>query len=137
MKTSNKVLMFILVTFGMFALVSCGGGKGDYDKAVAELNKTKADLAQANAKIADMEKALNAAQAQPKGQPEKPAPAVAEKPGTAASQKEMTDCQAKVDTLTKENNSLKAMLDKLKAELAELQKKVGGATQKLPSGLPK
>jgi hypothetical protein len=32
---------------------------------------------------------------------------------------------------------LKAMLDKLKAEFAELQKKLGGATQQLPSGLPK
>lgn len=137
MKASNKVLMLILVTFGILALVSCGGSKGDYEKVVSELNKAKADLAQANTKIADMEKALNEAQAQLKSQAEKPSPAVAEKPGAVASQKETADCQAKVDSLTKENSSLKAMLDKLKAEFAELQKKLGGTTPKLPSGLPK
>jgi predicted RNase H-like nuclease (RuvC/YqgF family) len=113
-------------------LVGCGVSKEDYEKAVSELNKTKAELAQL------------------KSQAGKPSPAekpaVAEKPGTvdtgtqdklAASQKETTECRAKVDSLTKENSSLKAMLDKLKAEYAELQKKLGGATQQLPSGLPK
>lgn len=141
MKTYNKVLMLILLTFGIIALVGCGGSKQDYEKAVSELNKTKADLAQANAKMADMEKSLNEAQAKLKSQAEKPSPAekpaVAEKPGTVASQKETADCEAKVESLKKENSSLKAMLDKLKAEFAELQKKLGGTTQKLPSGLPK
>jgi len=141
MNVSKKGLMSIIVTLGIFALVSCGGGQGDNDKAVAELNKAKADLAQANAKIADMEKALNEAQAQLKGQAGKALPsekpAVAEKPGTAASGKEAADCQAKVNTLTKENSDLKAMIEKLKAEVAEIQKKLGGVTQKLPSGLPK
>ena len=141
MNASNKVLMLILVTFGIIALVGCGGSKQDYEKAVSELNKTKADLAQANAKMADMEKSLNEAQAKLKSQAEKPSPAekpaVEGKPGTVASQKETADCQAKVDSLTKENYSLKAMLDKLKAEYAALQKKLGGATQQLPSGLPK
>lgn len=132
MNASNKVLMLILVTLGIIALVGCGVSKEDYEKAVSELNKTKAELAQL------------------KSQAGKPSPAekpaVAEKPGTvdtgtqdklAASQKETTECRAKVDSLTKENSSLKAMLDKLKAEYAELQKKLGGATQQLPSGLPK
>ena len=141
MNTSKKVLMSILVTLGIIALVGCGVSKQDYEKAVSELNKTKAELAQATTKIADMEKALNEAQAQLKSQPGKPSPAekpaVAEKPGTVASQKEGADCQAKVDSLTKENASLKALIDKLKAEYAELQKKLGGATQQLPSGLPK
>jgi predicted RNase H-like nuclease (RuvC/YqgF family) len=137
MKTSNKVLMLILVTFGIIALVNCGGSKQDYEKAVSELNKAKEELAQANAKMAGMEKALNEAQAQLKGQAGKPSPAVAEKPGAVASQKEDSDCRAKVESLTKENGTLKAMLDKLKAEFAELQKKLGGATQQLPSGLPK
>jgi chromosome segregation ATPase len=129
--------MSILVTLGIIALVSCGGSKGDYEKAVTELNKTKAELAQANTKIADMEKSLNEAQAQLKSQAGKPSPAVAEKPGTVASEKEATDCQAKVASLTKENASLKAIIEKLKAEYAALQKKLGGATQQLPSGLPK
>jgi len=141
MKASKKVLMLILITLGVIALVGCGVSKGDYEKAVSELNKVKADLAQANAKMADMEKALNEAQAQLKSQAAKPSPAekpaVAGKPGTAASEKEATDCRAKVESLTKENASLKALIDKLKAEYAELQKKLGGATQQLPSGLPK
>ena len=150
MNASKKVLMSILVTFGIIALISCGVSKEDHEKTVSELNKTKAELAQANTKMADMEKSLNEAQAQLKSQAGKPSPAekpaVAEKPGKvdtgtqdklAASQKEATDCRAKVETLTKENSNLKALLDKLKAEMAEVQKKLGGATQQLPSGLPK
>jgi predicted RNase H-like nuclease (RuvC/YqgF family) len=139
MKASHKVLRSILVILGIIALVSCGVSKQDYEKAVSELNKAKADLAQANTKIADMEKSLNEAQAQLKSQAEKPSPAAgAEKPGTAvAPQKEAADCRAKVETLTKENAGLKALIDKLKAEYAELQKKLGGATQQLPAGIPK
>ena len=151
MNASKKVLITIFVTLGIIALVSCGISKGDYDKVVSELSKAKEELAQANTKLADMEKSLNEAQAQLKGQAGKPSPvekpAVAEKPGAvdtgsqdklSASQKESTECRAKVDSLTKENANLKALLDKLKAEVAELQKKLGGAaTQQLPSGLPK
>ena len=58
---SNKVLISILATFGIIALVSCGGSKGDNEKVFSELNQTKAELAQANAKLADMEKSLNEA----------------------------------------------------------------------------
>ena len=136
MSASKKVLVSILVTLGIIALVSCGGSKGDYEKAVSELDKTKAELAQAKAKMADMEKSLDEARAQLKSQAGKPSPA--EKPAVAAAtEKEATDCRAKVESLTKENSSLKALVAKLKAEYAELQKKLGGATQKLPSGLPK
>jgi hypothetical protein len=35
------------------------------------------------------------------------------------------------------NHSMKAIIDKLKAEYAEIQEKLGGATQQLPSELPK
>ena len=58
---SDKVLIAILVTFGIIALVSCGGSKADNEKVFSELNQTKAELAQANAKLADMEKSLNEA----------------------------------------------------------------------------
>jgi prefoldin subunit 5 len=148
MNASNKVLMSILVTFGIIALVGCGVSKEEHEKAVSELNKTKAELAQAKTKMADMEKSLSEAQAQLKSQAEKPA--VAEKPGTvdtgvqdklAAAQKEAADLRAKVKSLTGENANLKGMLDKLKAEYAEIQKKLGGGvqtpTQQLPAGLPK
>ena len=150
MNASKKVMMAILVTLGIIALVGCGVSKGDYEKMASELSKAKEELTQANTKLADMEKSLNEAQAQLKGQAEKPSPAekpaVAEKPGAvdtgaqdklAASQKESTECRAKVESLTKENANLKALLDKLKAEYAELQKKLGGSTQQLPAGLPK
>ena len=132
MNASNRVLMLIFVTLGIIALVGCGGSKQDYEKAVSELNKTKAELAQANTKIADLEKSLNEAQAQLKGQAGKAAPATGTQ--VAASQKETEECRAKVDSLTKENSNLKALLDKLKAEVAELKNKLGGATQKLPLG---
>jgi predicted nuclease with TOPRIM domain len=58
----------------------------------------------------------------------------------AAAQKEATDLRAKVESLTGENANLKGMLDKLKAEYAEIQKKLGGLqspTKELPTGLPK
>ncbi|MBS1238137.1 MAG: hypothetical protein H6R37_1381, partial [Deltaproteobacteria bacterium] len=41
--------------------------------------------------------------------------------------KQCGDAQAKVDTLTKENAELKGMMDKLKAQLADVQKTAGGA----------
>ncbi|MBP1740401.1 MAG: hypothetical protein H6Q48_2694, partial [Deltaproteobacteria bacterium] len=80
----------------------------------AELNKAKADLAQANSKAAALEKTLNKVNRESEEK-------------VVAAQKECGDAQAKVDTLTKENAELKGMLDKLKAQIAELQKKVGGA----------
>jgi DNA repair exonuclease SbcCD ATPase subunit len=148
MNATKKALMSILVTLGIIALVSCGVSKEEHEKAVSELNKTKAELAQAKTKMADMEKSLSEAQAQLKSQAEKAA--VAEKPaavdtGTqdklAAAQKEATDLRAKVESLTGENANLKGMLDKLKAEYAQIQKKLGGGvqapTQQLPAGLPK
>ena len=55
MNASNRVLMLIFVTLGIIALVGCGGSKQDYEKAVSELNKTKAELAQGNTKLADLE----------------------------------------------------------------------------------
>jgi prefoldin subunit 5 len=148
MNATKKALMSILVTLGIIALVGCGVSKEEHEKAVSELNKTKAELAQAKTKMADMEKSLSEAQAQLKSQAEKAA--VAEKPaavdtGTqdklAAAQKEATDLRAKVESLTGENANLKGMLDKLKAEYAQIQKKLGGGvqapTQQLPAGLPK
>jgi predicted nucleic acid-binding Zn-ribbon protein len=154
MNASNKVLMSILVTFAIIALAGCGVSKEEHEKAVSELNKTKAELAQAETKMADMAKSLNEARAQLKRQAKESSPAekpaAAEKPGTvdtgmqdklAAAQKEATDLRAKVESLTGENANLKGMLDKLKAEYAEIQKKLGGGVQtptpQIPGGLPK
>jgi peptidoglycan hydrolase CwlO-like protein len=90
------------------------------------LTKAKADLAQANSKTAALEKSLNDA----KGQSEEK---------VAAAQQQAGDLQAKVDSLSKENAELQGMLEKLKAQIAEAQKKVGGAVQapaKNPPAVP-
>ena len=154
MKALRQMLTCFFVALAVMALVGCGVSKEDYEKTVSELSKTKADLAQANTKIAEMEKSLSEAQAQLKSQPKEPSPAeksaAVEKPAAvdtgmqdklAAAQKEATDLRAKVDSLTGENANLKGMLEKLKAEYAEIRKKLGGGvqapTQQLPAGLPK
>jgi chromosome segregation ATPase len=154
MKALKRVLTLFFVTLAVIALVGCGASKEDYEKAVSELTKTKADLAQAKTKMAEMEKSLSEALAQLKSQPKEPAPAenpaAVEKAAAgdtgmqeklAAAQKEATDLRAKVDSLTGENANLQSMLEKLKAEYAEIQKKLEGGvqapTQQLPAGLPK
>ena len=53
MNASKKVLMSILITLGIIALVGCGVSKEEHEKAVSELNKTKADLAHAKTKMAE------------------------------------------------------------------------------------
>jgi chromosome segregation ATPase len=154
MKALKRVLTLFFLTLGIIALVGCGVSKEEHEKAVSELSKTKEELAQAKTKMADMEKSLNQAQAQLQSQAREPSPAeksaAVEKPTTAdtgmqdklaAARKEATDLRAKVESLTGENANLKAMLDKLKAEYAEIQKKLTGGvqapTQQLPAGLPK
>jgi predicted nucleic acid-binding Zn-ribbon protein len=150
----KQVLMSILVILCLIALVGCGVSKEEHEKAVSELSKTKAELAQAVTKMADMEKSLSEAQAQLKSQAKEPSPAEkpaeVEKPAAvdtgmqdklAAAQKEASDLRAKVESLTGENANLQSMLEKLKAEYAEIQKKIGAGvpapTQQLPAGLPK
>jgi len=154
MNALTRALTLLFVALVVTALVGCGVSKDDYDKAVSELSKTKADLAQAKTKMAEMEKSLSEAQAQLKSQPKEPSPAekpaAVEKPAAgdtgmqeklAAAQKEATDLRAKVESLTGENANLQSMLEKLKAEYAEIQKKLGGGvqapTQQVPAGLPK
>jgi chromosome segregation ATPase len=154
MNITKKALISISIILGVVALAGCGVSKEDYDKTVSELSKTKADLAQAQTKITELEKSLSEAQAQIKSQPKEAAPAekpaAVEKPAAgesgmqdklAAAEKEASDLRAKVGNLTSENDSLKSMLEKLKAEYAEIQKKLGGGAQvptgQLPAGLPK
>jgi predicted nucleic acid-binding Zn-ribbon protein len=154
MKVLTRVLTFLFVASAVIALAGCGASKEDYDKAVSELSKTKADLAQATTKMAEMEKSLSEAQAKLKSQtmqlPPAEKPAAVEQPAgvdtgmqdkLTAAQKEAADLRAKVDSLTGENADLKGMLEKVKAEYAEIQKKLGGAvpapTQQVPAGLPK
>ncbi|MBN1102753.1 MAG: hypothetical protein JXL84_04975 [Deltaproteobacteria bacterium] len=146
--------MSVLVSLGIITLAGCGVSKEDHEKAVSELGKVKAELGQANTKVAELEKALKDAQVRMKAQADKPAsvpaPAAVKKPDAAesgmqdklaAAQKEAADLRTKVESLMGENAGLKDMLAKLKAEYAEIQKKLGGAAkvpaQQLPAGLPK
>ena len=66
MKTVTRLVACSFVGLAVIAMVGCGVSKDDHDKTVAELSKTKADLAQAKTKIAELEKALNDALAQQK-----------------------------------------------------------------------
>jgi lipid-binding SYLF domain-containing protein len=122
MKALMRVLTCSFVALAVTAMGGCGVSKDDYDKTISELSKTKADLAQAQTKIAELEKSLSEAQAQQKAasealaqqkaaseaqaraksQPKEPSPA--EKPATA--QKEATppkagEAQALVDAALK------------------------------------
>jgi len=58
MKALKRALTFLFVTFAIIALVGCGVSKEEHEKAVSELGKTKAELAQAKTKMTDMEKII-------------------------------------------------------------------------------
>jgi hypothetical protein len=118
MKALKHFSMLVAAMVAVVALVGCGVSKEEHEKAVSELSKTKAELAQAKTKMADMQKSVGEAQAQLKSQAKAPSPAeqpaVAEKPGMvdtgmqdkiAAAQKETSDLRAKVESLTGENAS--------------------------------
>ena len=120
MRDFKQFLTFFFVTLAIIALAGCGVSKEEHEKTVAELSKTKADLAQANSKTAELEKSLSGAQAQAKS--------------------ETSVLRAKVESLTSENASLQSTLEKLKTEYAEIQKKIEGIqkpSKPSPAGLPK
>ena len=120
MRDFKQFLTFFFVTLAIIALAGCGVSKEEHEKTVAELNKTKADLAQANSKTAELGKSLSGAQAQAKS--------------------ETSELRAKVESLTRENASLQSTLEKLKTEYAEIQKKIEAMqkpSKSSPAGLPK
>src|SRR3974377_2216052 len=109
MKALTRMATFLFVALAVIAMIGCGVSKEDHEKVVAELSKTKADLDQAQTKIAELEKALSEAQAQQKAlsealaqaksQPKGPSPA--EKPAAApkeAGGPAATEAQALVDS---------------------------------------
>lgn len=127
-----------LAAVSVLMLAGCGVSKEEHEKVVNELKKTKADLAQALSKSTNLERSLGEVQAQIKSQTKGFADAMSREAQEklAAAQKQMNDLQAKVKSLTGENDKLKEMLNKLKTEYAEIQKKLGGGVE-LPAGLPK
>jgi hypothetical protein len=84
-KALMRMLTSSFVALAIVAMGGCGVSRDDYDKTASELSTTKADLALARTKIAELEKALSEAQAQQKAlseaqaqarrQPKKPAAA--------------------------------------------------------------
>lgn len=146
MKALHQVCLSLLVAMSVLALIGCGVSKEEHeravtelsrvkaelDKTVIELNNTKKDLAQAMSRNAGLEQAFSEVQAKLKS-----ASAGAAATMSTAAQ----DLQAKVKNLTSENAALKQMIDKLKQDYGEIQKKLGGGVQspapQMPGGLPK
>jgi chromosome segregation ATPase len=137
MKACKTLLMLLAVLAATVALIGCGVNKDEHEKAVSELNTTKAALEQANAKIARLETSL------------KEAPAAMEKPTAidsgmqeklASAQQEASDLRGKVASLTNENSRLQGQLENLKAQLSDLQKKFEGLqspSKEVPSDILK
>jgi len=133
MKILRHVLTSMVLAGLVFALFGCGVNKDEHQKVVSELKETKAQLDEANDKIAQLEKSLTAAKDQEKTSVKEPAKVdTGMQDKLAAAQQETTNLRAKVENLAKENSGLKGMLEKLKAQLSELQNKLKG--MKLPSG---
>jgi chromosome segregation ATPase len=151
MRTIKQVLTLAGVSIALFSLVGCGISKEEHEKAIAELDRTKAELEQANAKIADLEQSLSEGLAKIKGEVQKPE-VIEKEPGKAeagseemlkklaSAEQEASELRAKVESLTGENSRLQDLLEKLKVQFAELQKKFEGLkspSQDLPADLMK
>ena len=132
MRTCENMMMLVLGMLVVFGLSGCGVSKDDHEKVVSELAQTKSELAQAKAKIAEMEKSVSKAVDQFKGVSN--APEMLQKK-LAASEKEAADLRAKVEGLTGENSRLKELMEKMKAQFEDLQKKFG-AIQSPSTGVP-
>ena len=135
LKHFQRLLMTAVIAVG---LTGCNVGKDVDENAALELTKTKAELAEANAKIAELEKSYT--KIQPKSPEEKPELLDLEMQKQRSASQENTDMlAAQVKELTEENTRLQGLLEKLKASYAELEKKlkdVQSAGKDLKSGLP-
>jgi chromosome segregation ATPase len=137
MKALKHTLISMVLISLVTALSGCGVSQDEYQKVVAELDETRDQLSKANDKIAQLEDSLKAAQAkigieEPVGMETVIGAATGVQEKLAAAQQEAADLRAKVEGLTDENSSLKDMLDKLKAQVSELEGKL--KELKIPSG---
>jgi len=126
MRTIHRISYILFVIFIAFALSGCGVSKDEHEKTVTELQKTKAELEKANAKIAKLElEKANAKIAKLEkalaGTPKIDA-GITDKLRSA--RQKAIDLGAKVKNLTAENSVLNKNLEKLKAMFADLQKKI-------------
>ena len=138
MRNLKHFQILLMTAFIAVSLTGCDVKKDVDENAALELTKTKAALAEANAKIAELEKSYS--KTQPKSPVEKPELSDLEmQRERSASQENTAMLAAQVKDLTEENTRLQGLLEKLKASYAELEKKLKdfqSTGTNLKSGLP-
>jgi chromosome segregation ATPase len=108
MKKSRRLVLISLSILTVFAFSACGVSENEYEGVVAELEKTKAKLEQANSRIAEFEESL---------QLSKMGPDIIEKLKSA--QQKAVNLSSKVKDLTIENERLRKELAEIKTEIKE------------------
>jgi outer membrane murein-binding lipoprotein Lpp len=153
MKPRKHVLMLIAVVVAAVAMAGCAGENEDFETKVSELAETKSRLEQANVKIAQLQTSLDEARAQTTvvvtEEPVAESETAMEDEGTqeesATAEQDAADLQAKVASLTQENNRLQGLLDQMKAKMAQLKEKLSAPVEApvkapvrdMPTELPK
>jgi len=94
-----------LTLLGVIAISGCGVSKDEHEKTVVELQQTKVELDQAKAKLAEIDRAMEASKIDTK---------ILEKLRSA--QQKAGELSARVKDLTIENEQLKKELAKMKAK---------------------
>lgn len=124
MKNHGRGAILLSVVLAFFVFSACGVSKDEHQKALAELEKIKAELTQAKAKIVEMEKAVKIPKIDAN---------IMEKLRSA--EEKAGDLSAKVKSLISENETLNENLAKVKAMMGDLQEKLK-AFQGKTGGLP-
>ncbi len=108
MKKSGRLILISLSILTVFAISACGVSENEYEGVVAELEKTKAGLEQANSRIAELEESLELS---------KMGTDIMEKLKSA--QQKAVNLSSKVKELAIENERLKKELAEIKTEIKE------------------
>lgn len=143
-KRQTSTLVFFIIAFSVWSLISCGVSKEEHANVVSELEKTKAELQKAQATIAEQKKSLlDFSKIDPKL--DEKLKAAQQKINDLTSRfKGLTlqnsDLSSKIKDLTLQNGKLSEQKSKLEAMVNELQNKlkaVQDQTKDLPTGLIK
>jgi len=125
MRKSRLVLIFFIISTAFFFLAACGISREEHEKAVSELNETKALLAKANARIAEMEKSiLNIPKIDPNLQDK-----------LREAEQRIGDLGNQVKKFTLENKNLKHQISEFKATISNLENQLK-AFQEQSKNLP-
>lgn len=154
MKPTRQVLMLIVLAIAAVAFAGCGGGNEELEKATSELRETKAQLEQANMKIAQLQQSLDEAQSQTEQDVTEEATAMPDEPGmeeaetaeegsaeSAGAEQDVVSLQAKIASLMNENKRLQGLLEEMEAKIAaQVKEKVApveSPMKDVPTALPK